>query len=245
MQDFETEYSPKDLQSIVWQDAATERKIMAYQKRHTLRHLVLFGPVGTGKSSIAKLLPYAIEPTMQAADIKLLNASKDRSIAALNKVVEDFKSTWGHNNMGLRVMILDEAEGITPSAFQALRGVLDGLIGDMLLIFTTNDITKIPKAVKSRCTCVLIDHASEALWMPRANWIMEQEGYPIPAGKLLPIIESAKGDNREILQRLQETVIQMTEAGVPKSAPKSIAHNVVARITPQPQPSQSAEPDPT
>ncbi len=254
MTDFEIKYAPKDLQSVVWQDTKTEKQIMNYAYGNIFRPLILHGPVGTGKTTIAELLPSAIEPTIQSPDIKVLNAGIDRNITAINKIFGPSKMTGGMNKSGLKVFVFDEAEGIKDDAFLALRGIMPRLqTMDILFIFTTNNLAVLPTAIKSRATCIKIDYAPPQQWLPRAQWILEEEGHPRSQEQLLPIIQAAKGDSRVILQNLQELVIQINEDDDPQGPPQGeapsvtpcISPNVVARITPQPEPSQTTGPETT
>ncbi len=225
MIDFTHKYAPKKLSDVVFPDAVSEKAIMRYSKGQTRKHLILHGPVGAGKTAIAKLVPRSVfdsipeaykenakgeDITVQGPDIKLVNASSDRSLTAIQKFKDTLK-TNPFNYLGMRFFIMDEAEGITEAALLAMRGFLDIDNVKFMVIFTTNDLLKMPAAIKSRCNVVQIGHAPANNWLPRAEWIMEQEGFPTAEKLLLPIIESAEGDNRAILSMLQDVVSDKKE----------------------------------
>ncbi len=67
---FTQKYAPQKLADVVFSDPFAELQIQQYVNGLTLKPLLLYGPYGTGKSTIAKLLPFAM-----VSDFKRLIAS--------------------------------------------------------------------------------------------------------------------------------------------------------------------------
>ena len=233
MIDFEKKYAPKTLDDVVFHDDQTRDTIFAYARGETARDLFLYGPVGTGKTTIAKLVPVAMVPDLQKPDLRLLNASDDRSLTSLRDKAKEFLKMSGFNSAGMRFVILDEVDGLDKKAADALRGMIDSKPNGSLYLLTTNYQHEVPEAIRSRCTCVRIDRTPAERWLPRARWIMEQEGCPRSDEKLLPVIEAAQGDNRRVLQNLQKVVMKASATVAPGDG------KVAGKIVPMSPPPQN------
>lgn len=57
----EIKYAPNNLHDIIYPSDAVKNRILAYGNGALNGHIILHGPNGTGKTSVAKLLPYAID----------------------------------------------------------------------------------------------------------------------------------------------------------------------------------------
>ena len=97
---FVEKYRPQDLDGFIG-DQTVRNKIQDYLKKGTLQHLLLFGPAGTGKTSLAKLIVGQL-----GADHLYINASDERGIDTIRDKIIPFASSIGFN--GLKVVILDE-----------------------------------------------------------------------------------------------------------------------------------------
>jgi replication factor C small subunit len=109
-------YSPSTLSEMAL-DPQVRGRLEAFIKSGSLPdHVLLFGPPGVGKSTAAKILLDKLEPQVLS-----LNASKDRGIEAIKGKVATFAKTYP---MGAswKVVLMDEADGLTPEAQGAMRG---------------------------------------------------------------------------------------------------------------------------
>ena len=113
--------------------------------------VLLHGPPGTGKSSAALVLTRELQGEwFDPVNYTVTNASDDRGIDFIRN---ELKQWSGVRAVGgaRRVIIADEADGLTPAAQDAARVILENNAGTTLFIFTANDVSKIKPAIKSRC----------------------------------------------------------------------------------------------
>ena len=104
--------------------------------------LLLYGPPGTGKTTTAHAISYEI-----GADIYEFNASDERGIDFIRTRVKQVATQRGYGQH--TIILLDEADGLTKQAQDALRRIIE--TGHGLFILTANEPANIIPALKSRC----------------------------------------------------------------------------------------------
>ena len=115
--------------------------------------ILLYGPPGTGKTSAARVMARsALGDFYDPINYVITNASDDRGI---DFVRNDLKQWSSVKAVGAprRVIVLDEADGLTPAAQDAARQIIELNADNCLFILTANDVSKIRPAIKSRCEC--------------------------------------------------------------------------------------------
>src|SRR5439155_19833880 len=109
-------------------------------------HLLLYGPPGTGKTTVAKIIIKVLFGPMMLE----LNASKDRGIEVIRGTVEMFAKTFPMIGR-FKAVFMDEAEGLTDDAQDALRGLMEKYSFQTKFIFTTNHRGKLIAPLRDRC----------------------------------------------------------------------------------------------
>lgn len=110
-----------------------------------LNHLMLHGTCpGTGKTTAAKLIVNNID-----CDYLYINASDTNGVDLIRDEIKSFAVTTGFSD--IKVVILDEADFLTPAAQGALRNVIETFSLNCRFIFTCNYVEKIITPILSRC----------------------------------------------------------------------------------------------
>jgi len=135
-------------------DSLVEKNIVSFllklQKKKFLPNLIFEGAPGTGKTSTARdIILNFFEQPMEYIE---LNSSCDRGIATIRNDVVSFSR--GRPVRGdYRLVLLEEAENLTPDAQAALRNVMEAESNSCRYIFTCND-NRLDPAIKSRCVTI-------------------------------------------------------------------------------------------
>ena len=112
--------------------------------------LLFIGQSGVGKTTAARVIATQMLGKAKECDYYECNASDDRGIDFIRVFLKTAAQTSPYM-ADRKVILLDEADGLTPSAQDALRQIIEGSTDNCLFIFTANDESKIRPAIKSRC----------------------------------------------------------------------------------------------
>ena len=137
-------YRPKKIDDCVLPDA-TKNLAKALVEKGEITNLLFSGTAGTGKTTLAKAICDEI-----GCDYLYINCSKDNGIDTLRTKISTFASTMSLTG-GVKVVIMDEADRISPAAMDALKADIEEFSKNARFIFTTNHKNKIIDPIRSRC----------------------------------------------------------------------------------------------
>lgn len=166
-------------------------------------NMMLSGGAGTGKTTVARALCEEL-----GADYIIINGSEQRGIDMVRNTVMSFAGTMSTNGK-TKVIILDEADLITPEAQAALRNLMETFSKNCRFIMTCNFKHKIIPPLHSRCS--VIDFSFDKSVLPqlqvqmakRTFEILDTEGVEYQKPAVLEVIKKHTPDNRRILNELQ------------------------------------------
>jgi DNA polymerase III delta prime subunit len=192
---FVERYRPRYLDDFVG-DNTVRTEIQEYLNTGKLQNLLLFGPAGTGKTSLAKLIVDQL-----GADHLYINASDERGIDTIRDKIIPFASSIGFN--GLKIVILDEADYLTAQAQATLRNVIETFSESCRFIFTCNYLDRIIHPLQSRTVAFGITPPSKKEVGQHLLHICECEEIKFTKEDLGQIIITHYPDIRKILNTLQ------------------------------------------
>jgi len=194
-------YRPQKIDQLVLEKSASEKLHECINKKELL-NLLFFGPPGTGKSTISRIL---IDHIMEDEDnVMRMNGSLERSLDHLRNKITNFLSTPPFGNDKVKVVYIDEADGLT-SAFQdALRSFIEERTKIARFIFTCNYIQKIPSAIQSRFARYELKPLEDQNIINLCHSVLQNEGISFNPDDVWKIINQFKPDIRSILQKLQQ-----------------------------------------
>lgn len=136
-------YRPDTLDGYIGSEAVVS-KVQSYLASGDIPHLLLYGKAGTGKTTLGKIVVNNID-----CDHMYINASDENNVDTVRTKIRDFASSMGFNP--LKVIILDEADYLTPNAQAALRNLMETFSKTTRFILTCNYVEKIIDPIQSRC----------------------------------------------------------------------------------------------
>jgi replication factor C small subunit len=140
-------YRPNTLDGYVFTDQQQRKQIEKWIAEKNIPHLLFSGAAGTGKTTLARILIKALD--INPYDLLQINASNKNSVDDIRNTIINFVSTMPFGE--IKVVLLDEADYLSPNAQAILRGVMEEYAENARFILTCNMIHKILPALKSRC----------------------------------------------------------------------------------------------
>ncbi|MBT5638007.1 MAG: AAA family ATPase [Candidatus Peribacter sp.] len=141
---------PTEFEEIVGQKNFTD-DAKNWQSNDSYPEALLFvGQSGVGKTTAARVIAKQMLGKAIDCDFYECNASDERGIDFIRVFLKTAAQTSPYM-ADRKVILLDEADGLTPAAQDALRQIVENSTSNCLFIFTANDESKIRPAIKSRC----------------------------------------------------------------------------------------------
>ena len=188
-------YRPDHLDDYVGNEHLKD-KINDYIQASDIPHLLFYGKAGTGKTTLAKLIMNSI-----SCDFIVINASDERGIDIIRDKIKGFASTMGFKE--IKVILLDEADYLTPIAQASLRNVMETFSQHCRFIMTCNYAEKIIPAIQSRCQSFQIVPPTKKDVAMQINTILKKEKIQFELSDLVPIIDSSYPDIRKVINTCQ------------------------------------------
>lgn len=131
---------------------------------HTLQHLLLFGPPGSGKTTSAAWLVDNIWGNRQTLMCISMNAADERSLESIRQKVFPFLSVdWRTDeDTAPRFLILDECETLTEAAQLSLQTLLNTDPRQLCVILICNSQSRIHPKLRQRLLKLRFDPPSQA-----------------------------------------------------------------------------------
>lgn len=207
MSDLWTErYRPRTLDDYVWSSQAQKDAVESYIAEGKLANLMLLGPPGTGKTSLALMLLRLLD--VDKSDIKILNGCVDNGIDIVRDL-ENFVSTMPMGEF--RYVLFDEFDFVTPAAQAGLKNMIETYSAMARFIFTANEAHRINPAIKSRCHAFEVKALDPDQYMSRIATILVQEGVDLNEDNLSVLedyVAVAYPDLRKCINLLQQNCVK-------------------------------------
>jgi len=193
-------YRPKKIDEYVFRDQAQKKIIESWIKEKSIPHLLLNGHPGIGKTTLAKILINELE--INEYDFLEINASRQRGIAEIRERITNFISMIPFGSF--KVVLLDEADYLTPEAQASLRGVMEEYSSTSRFILTCNHKHLISQAIHSRCQLFDFEKIDQTEFTARAAMILVSENIDFDLETLDDFIGVTYPDLRKCINLLQQ-----------------------------------------
>jgi len=193
-------YRPKTFNDFI-SSAFIKESLAAFRDKEEIPNLLFTGAAGIGKTSAAKIIVNDI----LNCQYLYINASDENGIDIIRHKVVNFAQTMSIDGK-IKVIILDECDGLSIDAQRALRNTMEEFAGITRFILTANYKYRIIPALQSRCQSFDLTPPLD-LAVKRCASILKQEKINIADDqkvRLVEFIKSTYPDLRKCINELQK-----------------------------------------
>ena len=203
-------HEPKTIDDIIFGNAESKLRIedlvsgaeaLPYCGKSAI---LLYGVFGTGKTTLAKMLPNHIEYGKTKEEIiwdpVFIGCQQGFNGPQIMTKIDAILTLISLNVSGLHYIIIDEVDNLTQLAQQSLKTALNTTLG--VFILTTNNVSKLDKGLLDRCILVEMNAADPNAYLDIAKSIANETGVELSNDELLPTIQAANGSFRNLFHNV-------------------------------------------
>ena len=199
--------------------------------------ILLYGLYGTGKTTIARLLPGLLETARVDANATSIDpgdivdtqdphelyqaCAQGQNGAHLIQSIQNMTNLIAFNQSGLHYVILDEVDNLTELAQASFKAILNH--HHVVFIMTTNNLNKIDLGIQNRSVLIDMNTPPADLWRPILRKVYRSADLSPPTDDALDqVVLAGRGSARTIFTDIVMDVNQSLKKGI-----KSSRDNVV------------------
>ena len=192
-------YRPNTIEGYVFRDSHQKEQVQTWIKQKSIPHLLFSGNAGIGKTTLAKILFNELD--INDLDVLEINASRTNSVDDVRDKIINFVQMIPFGDF--KVVLLDEADYLSPNAQAALRGVMEEYHTTARFILTCNYPNRIIPALHSRCQGFHIERVDITEFTARVAEILITEKIEFNIDTLDTFVKATYPDLRKCINTVQ------------------------------------------
>ena len=214
-------YRPNTIMDYVFKDKNQRGQVESWITEGSIPHLLFSGSAGIGKTTLARIL--CNELKIEAFDILEINASRENRIETVRDKITNFVQMIPFGPF--KVVLLDEADYLTPNSQAILRNVMETYSNHSRFIITCNYPNRIIPALHSRCQGFHFERTDITEYTARIATVLVEEDIDFDIDTLDTYVKAAYPDLRKCINNVQQNSI-----GKKLSLPNSVESSNDYRI---------------
>ena len=206
-------YRPSTIDGYVFRDNHQKEQVQSWIQQKSIPHLLFSGAAGIGKTTLAKILFNELD--VNDLDVLEINASRTNSVDDVRDKIINFVQMIPFGDF--KVVLLDEADYLSPNAQAALRGVMEEYHTTARFILTCNYPNRIIPALHSRCQGFHIERVDVTEFTARVATILVEENIEFDLDTLDTFVKATYPDLRKCINTVQmnsmDAVLHTPEKG--------------------------------
>lgn len=194
-------YRPNCLNELI-----VPKRVKDMLSNGVIQSMLLHGTAGIGKTSAAKAITKEFKH-----NTLYLNMSETTGVDTIRETIMDFAMNTSviHYDNPIKVVIMDEMDGMSQQAYNALRATMEKCAKNTRFIGTCNYLEKVPAPIQSRFQLVDFNFTSEEMTeikmgqFKRVYEICSKEGLKITKEAALKMVQTYFPDFRSVVNHLQ------------------------------------------
>ena len=213
-------YRPKTIDEMV---LSGENRAYFNTLKDEVPNLLFVGTPGIGKTTIAKII---VQDRLKCQYL-YINASDENGIDTIRSKVCGFSQTKSLDG-SIKIVILDEADGITIDGQRALRNTMEEYSSFTRFILTANYKHKIIPAIQSRTQYFDLNPSVQDV-LSRIVYILRTENIEVPTTERVNLARVIK-DNYPDIRKIINTIQKYSVSGVLHIKDTADRNDIVTKI---------------
>ena len=192
-------HRPRTVDDYVFRDQDQRQQVESWIQEGSIPHLLFSGSPGVGKTTLARVL--IAQLGIDEYDVLEINASRENSVDTIRDKITGFVQTMPFGQF--KIVLLDEADYMSPNGQAALRGVMETYHASARFILTCNYANRIIPALHSRCQGFHIERLDITEFTARVATVLVAENVTFDLDTLDTYVKATYPDLRKCLNNCQ------------------------------------------
>lgn len=204
---FEDKYQPRVFEELIFEEARVKQQLRYYATNQRNKHLLLYGPPGTAKTTACVVIANSRLPEgTECLDILEASFIKSDFDAQLQKIEAGWNAQKLLGGVEHPVAVINEVDQLNVEQQQKLRAFIDKCRHG-LLYMTTNNLASIDQPLRNRCDCIEVKSLSLRAMVQRACDIVTAELGVCDEATVIRLLNTVDGSWRDALLAIEDLVL--------------------------------------